>query len=62
MLSHFTGEETEVREVKSLPLFPLMHSQSILFLGDFVNFNCEVLILLEFDSWELFASPSEGGV
>lgn len=65
LLSHFTGEETETQEVESLPLFPLMHSQSILFLGNFncevVNFNCEVSHFLEFDQWELFASSNEGG-
>lgn len=44
MLSHFPGEEPEVQEVRSLALFVLIYSQSVLFLGNLIYFNCKVII------------------
>lgn len=48
LLSHFTGEETEVQEIKSLPQFPLVHSKGVLFPDNIVIFNYDMLLFLEF--------------
>lgn len=48
LLPHFTGEETEVQQMKSLPLFPWIHSKGVLLPHHLVTFNCEVLVFLEF--------------
>ena len=42
--------------MKSLQVFPLIHSGVVLFLGNLVIFNCKVLIFLEFYLWEELTS------